>query len=143
MAGQYDSIVEYLTHGFTIFEELNRNAFTGDAAISEVIIIRCEEFVCGLSLLYRSMRWPEDIKQHFQAAIALFQERIFRILDQFNLDDDEHCQYSCPVEFCWKTSVSDYEGTAGWLMVIALFMEKDCADAWCFRKDSASTSTGI
>lgn len=98
MAGQYDSIVEYLTHGFTIFEELNRNAFTGDAAISEVIIIRCEEFVCGLSLLYRSMRWPEDIKQHFQAAIALFQERIFRILDQFNLDDDEHCQYSCPVD---------------------------------------------
>jgi hypothetical protein len=98
MAGEeYDSIVEYLTNGFALFEELNRNAFTGDPDIAELITVRCQEFVCGLSLLYRSLRWPEEIKRGFEAVIALFQERISRILERFDLSDNENCRYSCPI----------------------------------------------
>lgn len=91
---RYEDILRYLEHGFNIFEELNRNAFTNDRNTAEIMIIRCEEFVCGLSLLYRLMRWPDEIKRHFQEVIALFQERINRILERLNIE--EGGSYSCP-----------------------------------------------
>ena len=47
-------VIEYLRHGLNLYEELVRNAFTGDR-----VVIRCEEFVCGLSLLYHVVQWPE------------------------------------------------------------------------------------
>ena len=89
-----EDILLYLRHGFSIFEELNRNSFTNDSNVAEILIIRCEEFVCGLSLLYRLVQWPVDIKQYFQEVMALFQERISRILERLNIEEGGN--YSCP-----------------------------------------------
>ena len=72
----YQDVLFYLRHGFSILEELNRNSFTNDINAVEIFIICCEEFVCGLSLLYRLMQWPTDIKGYFQEVIASFQEHI-------------------------------------------------------------------
>ena len=85
-----------MRHGFSIFEELNRNSFTNDINAAEIFIIRCEEFVCGLSLLYRLMQWPIDIKRYFQEVIASFQERINRILESLNIE--EGGSFTCPKE---------------------------------------------
>ena len=89
-----EDILLYLRHGFSVFEELNRNSFTNDSNVAEILIIRCEEFVCGLSLLYRLVQWPVDIKQYFQDVMVLFQERISRILERLNIE--EGLNYSCP-----------------------------------------------
>ena len=89
-----EDILLYLRHGFSIFEELNRNSFTNDSNVAEILIFRCEEFVCGLSLLYRLVQWPVDIKQYFQEVMALFQERISRILERLNIEEGGN--YSCP-----------------------------------------------
>lgn len=89
-----EDILLYLRHAFGIFEELNRNSFTNGSNAAEILIIRCEEFVSGLSLLYRLMQWPDDIKQYFQEVIALFQERISRILERLNIEEGGNC--SCP-----------------------------------------------
>ena len=64
-----EDILLYLRHGFSIFEELNRNSFTNDSNVAEILIIRCEEFVCGLSLLYRLVQWPVDITLDFSSLL--------------------------------------------------------------------------
>ena len=52
-------VIEYLRHGFNLYDELLRNSFTDDVALAELAVIRCEEFVCGLSLFYHAVPWPE------------------------------------------------------------------------------------
>ena len=54
-------VIEYLRHGFNLYDELVRNSFTDDVALAELAVIRCEEFVCGLSLFYHAVPWPEDV----------------------------------------------------------------------------------
>ena len=92
----YEDVLFYLRHGFSIFEELNRNSFTNHNNAVEILMIRCKEFVCGLSLLYRLMQWPIDIKRYFQEVIALFQERINRILERLNIEEGRN--FCCPKE---------------------------------------------
>jgi hypothetical protein len=39
-----EDVIEYLRHGFNLYEELIRNSFTNDAAVAELEVIRsrCE-----------------------------------------------------------------------------------------------------
>ena len=92
----YEDVLSFLRHGFSIFEELNRNSFTNDINAAEIFIIRCEEFVCGLCLLYRLMQWLIDIKQYFQEVTASFQEHINRILERLNIEEGGN--FTCPKE---------------------------------------------
>lgn len=94
-----EDVIEYLRHGFNLYEELIRNSFTNDAAVAELVVIRCEEFVCGLSLFYHAVPWPEDVCLIFQEVIGEFQERISRLIERFNFfDDNDDCNYACPLE---------------------------------------------
>ena len=94
-------VIDYLRQGFNLYDELVRNSFTDDVAVAELVIIRCEEFVCSLSLLYHAMPWPEpeDVLPLFQEVIAEFQERISRLFERFNFfNDNDDCNYVCPIE---------------------------------------------
>ena len=92
-------VIEYLRHGFNLYDELVRNSFTNDVALAELAVIRCEEFVCGLSLFYHAVPWPEDLFLMFQEVIGEFQERISRLIERFNFfDDNDDCSYACPLE---------------------------------------------
>ena len=68
--------IEYLRHGFNLYDELVCSSFTDDAAVAELVVIRCEEFVCGLSLFYYAVAWLEDVCLSFQQVIGEFQERV-------------------------------------------------------------------
>lgn len=93
------SVVEFLRRGFAVYEELHRNIFTQDATTAEVLIIRSEEYVCGLSMLYRLRTWPQEINDGFTAVIMLFQEEVGRLLMQLNINNDNDSpQYVCPME---------------------------------------------
>ena len=92
-------VIEYLRHGFNLYDELVRNSITDDVALAELAVIRCEEFVCGLSLFYHAVPWPEDVFLMFQEVIGEFQERISRLIERFNsFDDNDDCSYACPLE---------------------------------------------
>lgn len=94
-----EDAIEYLRHGFNLYDELVRNSFTDDAAVAELVVIRCEEFVCGLSLFYYAVPWPEGVCLSFQQVIGEFQERISRLIERFNFfDDDNSINYVCPLE---------------------------------------------
>ena len=91
--------IEYLGHGFYFYDELVRNSFTNDAAVAELVVIRSEEFVWGLSFFYYAVAWPEDVCLSFQQVIGELQERISRLIERFNFfDDDNSINYVYPLE---------------------------------------------
>lgn len=78
LAAREDAI-QYLRHGFNLYEEQVRNSFTDDAAVAEFVVIRCEEFICGLSFFYHAVPWPKDVCLIFQEVFGNF-ESVFRDL---------------------------------------------------------------
>ena len=137
-------VIEYLRHGFNLYDELVRNSFTDDVALAELAVIRCEEFVCGLSLFYHAVPWPEDVFLMFQEVIGEFQERISRLIERFNFfDDNDNCSYACPLEENVRRRAGrprlfiPRQQLEGLYTFTAFFLAKDSPDAWCFGKNSA------
>ena len=95
----YRDVVEFLTKGFSLFDELHRNIFTKDNVTAEVIIARSEEYLCGLCLLSRFQGWTNEIVHFFADVIMVFQNEIAKLSTQFSIHNgNENDQYVCPME---------------------------------------------
>ncbi|XP_046851779.1 uncharacterized protein LOC124445116 [Xenia sp. Carnegie-2017] len=96
---EYRDVVEFLTRGFSLFDELHRNIFTKDNVTAEVIMARSEEYLCGLCLLSRLQGWTNEIVHFFADVIMLFQNEIAKLSTQFSIHNgNENDQYVCPME---------------------------------------------
>ena len=102
----FEHIIDFLSLGINLFEDLRRHSFSSDTRFAEVLVCRAEEYVNGLVVLLHAYDWSEDICGAFAPVVAAVQDYINHFNERFNnfVQKNEEC-YRCPNEERDESSV--------------------------------------